>query len=330
VLVSRILALVRSGRATLDRIVAITFTEKAAGELKLRLREEIERALETTDEEADRERLAAATSDIERAPVSTIHSFAANLLRERPFEAGLDPGFAVAAEIAGERVLEDTWDAWFDRRMSEADPALVRALALGLKIADLRTAARRMASDRDILGRAETRPAFDGASLRTHLREAVAALQPLKARCTDPGDDAYQQIQALEVVLPRAEHAEGLALERLLRELYVVAHKGQQANWNPKEACKEAKAALKSLKDAQAAYVAASDADLAWSLRDKLRGFLEAYATAKRERAVVDFADLLLQTRDVLARSLAVRRYFQKRFDFILVDEFQDTDPLQA
>jgi ATP-dependent exoDNAse (exonuclease V) beta subunit len=59
-----------------------------------------------------------------RAPVSTIHAFAAGLLCERPFEAGLDPGFQVAAEIAGERVLEDTWDACFDARMAEADPRL--------------------------------------------------------------------------------------------------------------------------------------------------------------------------------------------------------------
>jgi ATP-dependent helicase/nuclease subunit A len=91
VLVSRILALVRTGRATLDRIVAITFTEKAAGELKLRLREGIEDALERTQQEDERQRLLAAATDLERAPVSTIHAFAAALLRERPFEAGLDP-----------------------------------------------------------------------------------------------------------------------------------------------------------------------------------------------------------------------------------------------
>ena len=124
--------------------------------------------------------------------------------------------------------------------------------------------------------------------------------------------------------------ADDLALERLRRDLYVVAHKGKQDNWNPKQACKDVKAELKSLKDAQAAYVQASNADLAWTLRDTLRGFLDAYESAKRERAVVDFAGLLLEARDVLARSVPVRRYFQRRFDFILIDEFQDTDPLQA
>src|SRR5262249_51320081 len=70
--------------------------------------------------------------------------------------------------------------------------------------------------------------------------------------------------------------------------------------------------------------------DLAWALRDNLRGFLDAYERAKSQHAVVDYADLLLKARDVLVRSIPVRRYFQRRFDFILVDEFQDTDPLQA
>jgi ATP-dependent exoDNAse (exonuclease V) beta subunit len=262
--------------------------------------------------------------------VSTIHAFAAALLRERPFEARLDPGFQVAAEIAGERVLDDAWEAWFDERMEKADPTLVRALTLGLKLKDLKQAAVRMAHERDVLGAAVPRPPFATTSLRDRVREAVATLQPLKARCTNTGDDAYQQIERLEAFLNRADRANGLPLERLLRELWVVANKGQQGNWNPKEACKDVKAELKALKEAKEAYETASDADVAWGLRDVLRGFLDAYEARKRERAVVDYVDLLLNTRDVLTGELPVRRYFQRRFDYILVDEFQDTDPLQA
>ena len=90
------------------------------------------------------------------------------------------------------------------------------------------------------------------ASLRDRVREAVATLQPLKARCTDLEDGAYGEILLLEVFLARAERADGLALERLLRELSVDAHSGQQGSWSPTQACKDVKAELKSLKDAQA------------------------------------------------------------------------------
>ncbi len=238
----------RSGRATLDRIVAITFTEKAAGELKLRLREAIEEAVEEAKDQAEAARLRAAATDVERAPVSTIHAFAGALLRERPFEAGLDPGFAVAAEIAGERVLDDAWEAWFDARMREADPVLLRALTLGLKVADLRGAAVRMAFERDILGRPVSRPPFSVAALRDRLREALATLAPLKGCCTDTGDAAYQEVLRLEAFCTRVERAEGLALERLLRELDVTYSRGQQGHWRSKDACRDAKAELKSVK----------------------------------------------------------------------------------
>ncbi len=236
----------------------------------------------------------------------------------------------MAAEIAGERVLDDAWEAWFDARMREADPVLLRALTLGLKVPDLRGAAVRMAFERDILGRPVSRPPFSVAALRDRLREALATLAPLKGCCTDTGDAAFQEVLRLEAFCTRVERAEGLALERLLRELDVTYSRGQQGHWSSKDACRDVKAELKSVSEAQAAYVRASNADLAWALRDRLLSFLEAYEALKRDRAVVDFADLLLKARDVLTRSIPVRRYFQKRFDFILVDEFQDTDPLQA
>ena len=111
----------------------------------------------------------------------------------------------MAAEIAGERVLDDAWDAWFDARMAEADETLLRALTLGLKIADLRQAAVRMAHERDVLGLPTARPAFSATSLRDRIRDAVETLKPLKTRCTDTDDDAYRQIERLETV----PHASG-------------------------------------------------------------------------------------------------------------------------
>jgi ATP-dependent helicase/nuclease subunit A len=141
VLVHRILALLRAGRAPIDRIVAITFTDKAAGELKLRLRDDIEKAIEEATGE-EKGRLQEAADDLERAPVSTIHSFALGLLRERPFEAGLDPGFSVAAEVASDRTFDDAWEAWLEDRMSEGNPVLVRAMTCGLKLDALKAAAR--------------------------------------------------------------------------------------------------------------------------------------------------------------------------------------------
>jgi ATP-dependent exoDNAse (exonuclease V) beta subunit len=93
-LVGRIVALICEGISTLDRIVAVTFTEKAAGEMKLRVQAEIERARKTEDVTSERSaRLAKALSQLELARIGTIHAFCGDLLRERPVEAGIDPPF---------------------------------------------------------------------------------------------------------------------------------------------------------------------------------------------------------------------------------------------
>ena len=92
-LVARIVNLVASGRARVNQILAVTFTEQAAGELKLRLRQELERERQRRDSSAspDASRSGAldhAIAHLEEAQVSTIHGFCADLLHERPVEAG--------------------------------------------------------------------------------------------------------------------------------------------------------------------------------------------------------------------------------------------------
>jgi ATP-dependent helicase/nuclease subunit A len=92
-LVARIVALLESGTATVDQLVVMTFTEKAAAELSARVREQLEQRLEGAGEPAAAERIRDAVRDLHRAHIETIHAFAASLLRERPIEAGLDPQF---------------------------------------------------------------------------------------------------------------------------------------------------------------------------------------------------------------------------------------------
>ena len=151
VLVDRLVNLVVSGTATLDRIVAITFTEAAAGELKMRLRDALERRLGSAST-AEAALLSRALIDLERANVSTIHAFAAALLRERPFESGIDPSFSVVAEVAGERTFDDAWNAWVEETVTKGDEVLMRAVHLGLAIGDLQKAARSVVAERDVLG----------------------------------------------------------------------------------------------------------------------------------------------------------------------------------
>jgi ATP-dependent helicase/nuclease subunit A len=119
----------RAGRAQLDRIVAVTFTEKAAGEMKLRLRTEIERARASAGlDREEQARFAAALGQLELARIGTIHAFYADLLRERPVEARIDPLFGVAAEGEAEALLDAAFESWFEQTLADPSEGVRRVL----------------------------------------------------------------------------------------------------------------------------------------------------------------------------------------------------------
>ena len=140
-LVGRIVNIVACGRARLHEVVAITFTEKAAGELKIRLREELEKTLAG-------EALRAALGDLERAQITTIHSFCAALLRERPVEARIDPQFVVADDLQRELLLDEAWKQWLESQLALNPPVLREALVRELSLDALRALAELLITER--------------------------------------------------------------------------------------------------------------------------------------------------------------------------------------
>ena len=126
VLVTRIINLIKEGEARLEEIVAITFTEKAAAELKVKLRQEMERVAQADPSSDENSRISEAISDLERMQVTTIHSFCGSLLRERPVEAGLDPNFEVADDLTSSLVQAEVWEGgWKSRWMQTTPPCAV-------------------------------------------------------------------------------------------------------------------------------------------------------------------------------------------------------------
>jgi len=132
-LIHRIVAALGRG-ADVERIVAVTFTRKAAGELKLRLRQELDRALgearaSFASVEADVRNLEHALEHLEEAHIGTIHSFCADILRERPVEANIDPAFAGLEESQAKRVYREAFRQWAHKKLEEMPPGLRRVLS---------------------------------------------------------------------------------------------------------------------------------------------------------------------------------------------------------
>src|SRR5712692_3052476 len=127
-MVRRIVAVLQGGLTEIQNVVAVTFTRKAAGELKLRLRQELDRARTTAADSTEIRHLEDALEHLEEARVGTIHSFCAEILRERPVEAVIDPAFEELSDYEARRVFAAAFRGWIQQKLGEFSPGLRRAL----------------------------------------------------------------------------------------------------------------------------------------------------------------------------------------------------------
>ncbi len=133
-LVNRIISVLASGRTTVDRIAAVTFTDKAAGELKLRLSAELERVRAGTGlNDLQKANIEETLAHLEEARAGTIHSFCADLLRERPMEARIDPQFEAVDESASEQLYRSAFRTWLESVLEDPPEGVRRSLGVHLK-----------------------------------------------------------------------------------------------------------------------------------------------------------------------------------------------------
>ena len=346
-LIARIVAVLANGLTTVDHIVAVTFTNKAAGELKLRLRQELDRARSAAATSTERSHIEDALEHLEEAAIGTIHSFCAQILRERPVEALVDPAFEELSEQQASRIYERAFRAWIQRKLGEGAPGLRRALVRlasrdyfdgASPIEQLQYAAWRLIEWRDHPAPWRTAE-FNRDAEIDRLVAQVKLIAEAASRCQKRGDNLVKSLrpaQALATWIERAEIARGRdydslesLLIRLIRDIKKNPQKGSGffAEGVPREQVVLGRAHL--LEQLQA-FQNAADADLAAILRGEMWDLVVQYDQLKRRAGKLDFVDLLLLARDLVRENAEVRRYLQNRFTHIFIDEFQDTDPLQA
>jgi ATP-dependent exoDNAse (exonuclease V) beta subunit len=356
-LVGRIVALIERERAAIGQIVAVTFSEKAAGELKLRLREELERARSRAAASSDASRLLdAAVHDFEEAHISTIHTFCADLLRERPVEAGVDPSFAVLTDTQADRLFHEVFSSWLHEQLGKPEEGVRRSLRRPVKwrfdddnedgpIERLRSAARGLREwrDHDAPWR---RPVYDR---KGEIKLLMAQLKSFADLIAKP----IKRDDKLSVSLATARQT-SVDLERQRRMVGDMVPDGMWDGWeaslvglaenrdfaNPRKGTgaafaigvtrDQALAAHGDLLQGLRGFRDRADADLAALLHEEMRECLLRYEHRKQEAGSLDFLDLLIKARDLVCENDAVCQEFRRRFRVILVDEFQDTDPLQA
>ena len=317
VMVERFVRAVLDGQAAVDGILAITFTDKAASELRERIRSRFE--------ELDRLEEARAT---EHAFISTIHGFCARVLRVHALAAGIDPEFAVLEEDESERLGQRAWEQAFDAVIEQGgDPPLDALSAYGLE--DLRDM---IGAAHDLLRtRGERAPELpeppavdDPAQAAAELDGAAEALAAELAGC---GSATGTVARAVDVVSDCRAWVAGLAGRGPeLAELGPLAIPGRQASALRTPGADDYRRALDRLRQACLDRQALRTYD--W-LRPLMREYAKRYAALKAERSGLDFADLELSLDALFTARPELCDRYARRFAHVMVDEFQDTNPLQ-
>ena len=350
-LVNRIVAVLAEGHAQVAEIVAVTFTEKAAGELKLRLRTELDKARQRVadDPSSDRlRRLEEALAHLEEARISTIHAFCADLLRERPVEACIDPRFEVLLDTEAQHLFGVVFDDWLETQLERPGEGVRRALRRESKWDDdsspsqrLKSAAWTLADWRDFptawrLDPFDRGGAIDDLVNRLHDH---AALTDRAAR--KQYDNLYKDTERLRLESRRIRQLEATRardydwLESLFTSLAADRwvknpRKGWGSVYGDGVERSAVQAAHAEFVQQMEAFARLADADLAARLQHETLEALERYDAAKRRLGRVDFLDLLVRARDLIRDHRDVRETYQGQLKRLFVDEFQDTDPLQV
>jgi ATP-dependent helicase/nuclease subunit A len=353
-LVARMVGLVRKGKAQIQDLAAITFTRKAASEMKKRLYEELLSARKVLrgkqgsyeGTEAEKRRVEQALSNVQQCFVGTVHSFCGRLLREHALEAGLPPDFVVGIDERDEADLRSrVWERHVEEARREDKDILSELREVGLSPDDLTGLFKTVSAYPEL--NFYTNPPSSLPDLDAAVETAKAFVQKWQVYRPEPPiedrDDAQQALDKAEGLIDNGS-LDSLSQKAELLEILEDGYSSSDGEgkvtlkaWG--ESGTESKKASKELKDEAYPNLISSTIDPVlrkWRAHahEKAIAFVrpaeKKYRQVRREEGLLTHHDVLYHTRNLLRDHPEVRKQAYERTPRLLVDEFQDTDPLQA
>ncbi|MBP2145422.1 ATP-dependent helicase/nuclease subunit A [Methanofollis sp. W23] len=354
VLVTKYIDLLKTEACGVREILALTYTDNAAAEMKERVRIAIDRE--------EGERWGQIRDDFSWASISTFHAFCTGCLHEFPLEAGVDPACVVLDERQARQIRDEVIEGLvYGEPPEQCRAAVIRTLralgASGLEQCLLRLYNKRETAgeffaalgedDGMVLDAWETRiraaqaEAFAAFMEDTHCQALVETLCDLAARYPGDADPAMRYLRAVEPLLP-VRDAPGIAAVAGVNATFKRGF-GQKKNWDEDDLVlvratfDEFKTAIESYAEICTLSVERDDPftqtalDFFADLGTVFSTFLDRYNAGKRRLGGLDFSDLIHSTyRLFCEHDHLVAEHFRTRYRYILVDEFQDTDPVQT
>ncbi|MBF42981.1 MAG: DNA helicase UvrD [Acidimicrobiaceae bacterium] len=336
-LVGRMVALVVDEGVAVEGIAAITFTERAAAELGDRFRRQLEDVARQDPDPVRRRRADVALTDVDLASLSTLHGFARRLLTEHPLEAGLPTGFDLLDDVSSQLAFDDRWDEIQRSLLDDDDLArtILLADALDIRLTNLRDLARALDDRWDLLDGppVPSEPQPVNVDQIVDLMERAIALDRDDLDESDTLRSRLARIRAAQRALVGAVDEfdlVGLLCNDKLRKSLNVGNSGLKDVWgDDKNDVRDFAYAARDLWDEVVRTTAGNVLD---RILAELVGATLWAADERRRVGSLTFHDLLVVARDLLANPISgpgVRATLHDRYRYILLDEFQDTDPVQ-
>lgn len=305
----------------LDQMVLITFMDKAADEISVRLRTRL------AAESRDGRRVRRLVDTLSSAHIQTIHSFCREVLAEFAIEAGIPPRFIVVDAYQADKLWTESFARWL------AEPGISAALEpfirMGVPLDGLAKWARQVSqwpevpptipplADPEVLVE-EFMPRFEEAWRRAQM-------------ATNPGEPGYLQARAYWNEFSLIRQMPRQDWPRLLGQFRpTLAPKGNQRHWNPPNWLKDQKALVAQWRETLIQFRRQWAERMLGQWLDLMReNFLPFWRKARWDQGVLTFDDLLWETRRLLGHRKDIAERLGRRYRLIMVDEFQDTDPIQ-
>ena len=332
-IVGRMVMLLASGNATIDKIAAVTFTRKAAAELADRFQKALQNQVNECNPH-QRRRLEQALLSLDRCFIGTIHSFCGRLLKERPLEAGLPVDFEEIDEQADQNIRSQAWNDFVERTYRLQEPFLAELEEIGIQLEDL-GASFYMLCDYEDVEEWPTDQVFmpELEPVIAELERMVSHIEQLLEKIPNQirKDDLLTVYERVALTFRQASNIR--STHQLMDVLSQFKFKkGRTGLWSSEIGnLKEEQERLRDFTERVAEPLLEKWREHRYApIMRVLLSARECYRATKLKLCKLNFQDLLLYSARLLRENPAVRTHFRKRFTHILVDEFQDTDPVQA
>lgn len=360
VLIERYLAHLREDRLDVGQIVAITFTERAARQMRDRIRQAVAKEIHGATSNEDAERWHRHLQALESAAISTIHAFCANLLRQNSVIAGIDPQFEVLEDVLANNLQADVLeDSLQQLLLADTQPGndLRNLILLYGWTAVVNGVERLMCVEDDTPWQVwiQREPAhivrewqrFREQVLRPRFVPHVLETTPGIAHCMSylrasppkPESKMAERVQRLQRLMEEIKDTAdiGRVIDEI-KEQAKVSGAGEAQSWNSQEQYQSAKTTLQQFRKSLAGAfdVLTDDAENLTDAASAGQRFLRVasyvigeYRRRKQSEGVVDFQDLLILTQNLLRDHPDLCDRLRQRYRVLLIDELQDTDPIQ-